>query len=491
MVSKSAPRTFPESTIDAVSRCGKNASQSPRQSHRPFCPPLLPLRNPIHALFRPDRFPKLAPHLYETLAPTLRLATKFLTAESMLEWWLPLFLSPLPPPPPPPPSQHSTAGRAKGKGKGKSKAANRLPPQTPATLAAVPVTEESLRRTESLLTAHADSVEFRFATESEEDVAAAAGAGTMDGAFASTREDLRPGKEGKAVVLLGEGWWEGLVEEWRRRDGGRIRKEKRARIEDKKTKAGSEDSKVRVAEKEARVVDKTEEEDEEDGRKLRVQVALAILLVHELAHSVWVVRNATVACTTATTATLPSAPHQIPPEPYHNASESEAELGCSWEAFALSGGRIQPINLSPRCDDGLCWFAWPERHTLKRRPRLLVPPDRDMDPRYNGASDRERADRSSEKEVTAAKSERERSKERFWGVSMGWVREVCDRDKWAWVELFGKQDLRVRFVGEEGDGAGATCPFSQNGWREKQRKEEEKGGQGQSLGSKRTAVLYP
>lgn len=297
------------------------------------------------------------------------------------------------------------------------------------------------------------------------------GAVNMDGAFASTHQDPRPGREGKAIVLLGEGWLEGVVEEWQRREGGRT----------------CEEAKVRMVANEVRA------DEEEEGRKLRVRVAMAILLTHEVAHSVWVVRNATVARTTAPKSSqtrpsssnrtpdtlprwpsLPSAPSQIPPEPYHNASESVAELGCSWEAFALSGGRIQPVNLSPRCEDGLCWFAWPERPSLKRRPQLLVPPDRDTDPRY-AANDWEEVDRSrAENEVADAGYETETNEERFWGVSMGWVREICDRDKWDWVELFGRQELRVRLLGEEGHGWGATCPFSKDGWREKKWREKKK-----------------
>lgn len=240
-----------------------------------------------------------------------------------------------------------------------------------------------------------------------------------------------------------------------------------------------------------------EKDEEEEERRLRVRVALAILLVHEVAHSVWVVRNATVARTTLqagrpsssnlapdtlqprvrnpSPTNMPSAP--TPQEPYHHASEPAAELGCSWEAFALSGGRIQPVNLCPRCDDGLCWFAWPEPRprpsssSLKRRPRqqLLVPPDRDTDPRY-AAYDRARADRRSN-ELAAAEYDRETGAERFWGVTMSWVREVCDRDKWDWVELFGAPELRVRLLGDEGDGSGATCPFSPDGWTEKKRRE--------------------
>lgn len=486
-----APRPFPQSTIDAISR-SRRRRQALRSSQHPF-PPLLPLRNSIHPLFHPDRFPMLAPYLYETLAPALRLATMFLTAEGMLDWWVPLLLSPLP-------SLHTTTGaetKTKTRAKPKDRRASCLRLRIPTTLAAIPVTQESLRHTESLLAAHADSVEFRFVAVSKEEAMAAAtapddGAGAMDGAFASTHQDPRPGREGKAVVVLGEGWLEGVVEEWQPRDGGRRCEDSRVRIENKDVKL-----------------------EEEEGRKLRVRVALAILLVHEVAHSVWVVRNATVACKTATKSpqvpplylipdplppklpitlpatTLSSTPNHILLEPYHHALESVAELGCSWEAFALSGGRIQPINLSTRCEDGLCWFAWPEPPSLKRRPQQLVPPDRDMSPRY-ATHDRERADGSrAQNETPAVEYEKERNKERFWGVSMGWVREVCDRDKWDWVELFGRQELRVRLLGQEGDGSGATCPFSSDGWRERKRREKKTdrhGGGERNLVQKKTAV---
>lgn len=496
MAPETAPRPFPTSTIEAISRSGRGLRSS--QHPLPSPPGLRPLRNPIHPLFHQGRFPKLAPHLHETLAPTLRLATKFLTAEGMLDWWVPLFLSPLPPPP-----QDSSSATAKTKGKPKAK---KNPAARP-TLSAIPVTPESLRDTASLLAAHADSVEFRFVAADE--------AGTMDGAFASTHLDPRPGKEGKALVFLGQGWLEGVVEEWEGRKG----EETRVRIEDKEVKVerevkvGDEERKVRVekevkVEKEGRVEKEVrmEKDEEEEERRLRVRVALAILLVHEVAHSVWVVRNATLACTTLqarrpsssnlasdtlrplvpnpSPTNIPSAPTQIPLEPYHHALESAAaaaaaELGCSWEAFALSGGRIQPVNLSPRCEDGLCWFAWPEPRpapssSLKRRPKqLLVPPDRDTDPRY-AAYDRERADRRSRAEneraaAAAAEYGPETRAERFWGVTMGWVREVCDRDKWDWVELFGAPELRVRLLGDEGDGSGATCPFSPDGWTEKRK----------------------
>lgn len=499
----SLPRPFPASTIDAASRSRSRRQPSqPSQHPLPPAPPthtrrfpaLVPLENSIHPVFHQDRFPKLAPFLYETLAPTLRLATKFLTAEGMLEWWVSLFLSPLP-------LQHSIATTAattsttaaKAKTKLIKQQTSRPSDQSPNALTAIPVTEESLRHTESLLAAHADSVEFRFVTASEEAVVTATGdgAGTLDDAFASTHQDPRPGKEGKAIVLLGEGWLEGVVEEWQQRDEENSSEEYRAIIKYKEVNVGDEDKRAKVVDgavklgddgKKVRVMDKgwrLEKEDEEEGRRLRVRVALAILLAHEVAHSVWVVRNATVAPTTAskspqtrplssnlTSDTLPFS-SQIPPEPYHHALESVAELGCSWEAFALSGGRIQPINLSPRCEEGLCWFAWPEPPSSKRRPQLLVPPDRDTDPRYS-AYDRERVDRSrAENEVASTEYAKESDKERFWGVSMGWVREVCDREKWDWVELFGKQELRVRLLGEEGDGSGAACPFSHDGWREK------------------------
>lgn len=367
----------------------------------------------------------------------------------MLEWWVPLLLAPLP---------YTATAAGGGVGQVEKKQMGRpcsqIPatrPETPATLAtlaAVPVTEESLHRTKALLAAHADSVDFWFVASRN---AVEDGA---DGAFASTHQDLRSGKEGKAIVLLGKGWLVGVIIESRDQDRY---EDVRRRTENKEVKKGDEDT----------VWAETEEEAE---RRLRVRVALAILLLHEVAHSVWVVRNAATEVSQAHSSSSNSSPvssgpitlsgpNKIPPEPYHHALESVAELGCSWEAFALSGGRIQPVNLSPRCEDGLCWFAWPEQPSPKRRPQLLVPPDRDMDPRYAACDP--------ENEVADAECEKERNRERFRGVSMCWVREVCDRDTWNWIELFGKRELRVRFWGEEDDGSGATCPFSEDGWREK------------------------
>lgn len=74
---------------------------------------------------------------------------------------------------------------------------------------------------------------------------------------------------------------------------------------------------------------------------------VATLLLHELAHAVWMVR-------------FPPLSHLPCPESLHSLAPQEvsAELGASFES-ALFGGKMQPTNLDSACGEGLVWYVWP------------------------------------------------------------------------------------------------------------------------------------
>lgn len=76
---------------------------------------------------------------------------------------------------------------------------------------------------------------------------------------------------------------------------------------------------------------------------------MAVLLLHELAHSVYMVRFPP--------RTLNAGVEENEPLHSLDAGEGGAELGSSFER-ALFGGKIQPVGLEGGCEGGLVWYVW-------------------------------------------------------------------------------------------------------------------------------------
>ncbi len=86
------------------------------------------------------------------------------------------------------------------------------------------------------------------------------------------------------------------------------------------------------------------------SQQLRFQFFLAILLVHEIAHSVYWLRSG-------------------PEEPHYAIDEPCAELGASWERFML-GCKVQPINFNVGAESGLLAYRF-ETHEEEVAGRLF------------------------------------------------------------------------------------------------------------------------
>ena len=143
------------------------------------------------------------------------------------------------------------------------------------------------------------------------------------------------------------------------------------------------------------------------SQKMRFGFHIATLLLHESAHSVYGLR-------------YPATLLGEESEPFHSLADTEVaeELGSSLEAF-LFGGKIQPVNLDPSCEEGLVWFPW-------------VPAEEKLD--------------------------------NFWGVRMTWIESLFDQGWWRRVEALEREDCGVELVGKV-----ATVPFSEVGWRRRER----------------------
>ncbi|MCJ1304464.1 hypothetical protein MMC08_007276, partial [Hypocenomyce scalaris] len=135
------------------------------------------------------------------------------------------------------------------------------------------------------------------------------------------------------------------------------------------------------------------------SQKMRFGFHIATLLLHESAHSVYGLR-------------YPATLLGEESEPFHSLADTEVaeELGSSLEAF-LFGGKIQPVNLDPSCEEGLVWFPW-------------VPAEEKLD--------------------------------NFWGVRMTWIESLFDQGWWRRVEALEREDCGVELVGKV-----ATVPFSE------------------------------
>lgn len=102
------------------------------------------------------------------------------------------------------------------------------------------------------------------------------------------------------------------------------------------------------------------------AQKLRFRLLLAVSVLHEVAHGVWMLRVASEGVGFRGGGG----------EPLHGLGEVEAELGRSWER-GVFGGRVQSVGFGVGCEEGLVWVGGEEGMV------------------------------------------------RFWGVGMGWVGGFC------------------------------------------------------------------
>ena len=79
---------------------------------------------------------------------------------------------------------------------------------------------------------------------------------------------------------------------------------------------------------------------------------VATMLLHELAHSVFMVRFPDPKSKRGSLEPL----HSLSPQ------EKEVELGSSLEV-ALFGAKIQPTNMEVKCKDGLVWYPWTDHQS--------------------------------------------------------------------------------------------------------------------------------
>lgn len=154
------------------------------------------------------------------------------------------------------------------------------------------------------------------------------------------------------------------------------------------------------------------------AQKLRVRLLLAISILHEMAHAMWILRAESEGLGFREGSEWKGEGGLSGGrEPLHGPGEPEAELGWSWET-AMFGGRIQSVGFEVGCQEGLVRVGWEGGREMLRGI--------------------------------------EEGRGGFWGVGMGWVGRVCAGGGWG-----GNGE------GEEGGmlvGEGVRVPFSKEGW---------------------------